>query len=280
MIIDCHTHAFAEKIAAKVVEQLVSYYQIQTGFNGQLEELLRVANEANLDALFLLVAATKPEQVKPAHDWVISLASQTNEELKTAYHLKSCPRIIHFGTYHPDDPNWLHELRRLKTAGVKGIKLHPEFQGIDLADRRLWPFFEELAGDFILLTHVGDPVHSPTNFSTPAKVAAIARHFPDLKIIAAHMGGYCFWEEALQHLAGVENVYFDTSSTLSYIDPDLLRQLISKHGTEKILFGSDYPLNSPRHEFELLDQIKWLNSAAKEQILGGNCQRLLELQSP
>jgi predicted TIM-barrel fold metal-dependent hydrolase len=266
MLIDCHTHAFADKIAEKAVDQLIHYYQLPTTFGGTLDDLLAQATLAHLDAFILLVAATKPEQVKPAHDWVISLAAR----------LPAHPKIVRFGTYHTDDPHWLTEINRLRAAGIRGIKLHPEFQGIDLADPRLDALFEEIAGEFTLMVHVGDPRKTPNNLSTPAKVAALKRKFPKLTIIAAHLGGYCYWEEAFRDLAGLD-VFFDTSSALPYIDPALLRRLIDRHGIEHLLMGSDYPLRSPLQELEILESYRWLTSSQKDAICGGNCAHLLGL---
>jgi predicted TIM-barrel fold metal-dependent hydrolase len=276
MLIDCHTHAFADKIAEKAVAQLIDYYQIPTGFGGRLSDLLKVAVEAKLDALIMLVAATKPEQVKPANDWALALKKADPLELETKYELRALPQIVPFGAYHPDDPNWLNEIQRLRDTKVKGIKLHPEFQGIDLADLRLRDFWAEIESDFIVMIHVGDPVHSESNHSTPRKIAAILDNFPKLKVIAAHMGGYLFWNEAYDILAG-RDLYLDTSSTLPYIDPGLLQKLISKHGTGKVLFGSDYPLRSPAQDLELFERMDWLTAAEKDRIFGLNCAELLEL---
>jgi predicted TIM-barrel fold metal-dependent hydrolase len=274
MLIDCHTHAFAEKIAAKAVSQLISYYKIPTSCGGRLPDLLTAANQANLDALILLVAATKPEQVRPANDWILALKDTAPATLREQMQLSRIPRIIPFGTFHRDDPEWPTEIRRLRAAGIKGLKLHPEFQGIDLADPALGAFFEEVEPDFVLMIHVGDPRVSPDNFSTPKKVARILRNHPKLRIIAAHLGGYCFWEEALAELAG-KNLYLDTSSALSFIPDGLLREIIRKHGVEKLLFGSDYPLAAPGNELHRIDRIDWLTAAEKALILGENCRRLL-----
>ncbi len=274
MLLDCHAHAFADKIADKAVMQLIDYYKIETTNGGRLSDLINAANQAKLDAFVLLVAATKPEQVKPANDWVLQIAAKSQAELELATGLANVPRIITFGTYHPADPNWPVEVSRLKAAGIKGIKLHPEFQGIDLADPSLEPFFEEVGADFALMIHIGDPKVSSANLSTPRKVAAIIKRFPKLRIIAAHLGGYCFWDEVMEELAGKE-IYLDTSSALPFIPPEILKKIISKHGYSKILFGSDYPLNTPQKELELLDRISWLSTTAKERIYGQNCAELL-----
>jgi uncharacterized protein len=277
MLIDCHAHAFADKIAEKAVCQLVDYYSLPTTFGGRLEDLLAVASGAGLDAVVLLIAATRGEQVGPANDWIIELA-QDRPGSSDKSPMRRTPKIIPFGAYHPDCPNWLEEIQRLRNAGIKGIKLHPEFQGIDLADPRLRDLFAEVQRDFTLMVHVGDRETCHTNLSTPHKLAAILNDFPGLKVIAAHMGGYLFWEEVLHSLAG-RDVYLDTSSTFPFIDPELLRRIISKHGTDRILFGSDYPLRSPQQDLPLLDAISWMSDDAKESIKGKNCAHLLGIDS-
>ena len=72
---------------------------------------------------------------------------------------------------------------------MKGIKLHPEFQGIDLGDPSLRDLLAEIEHDFILIIHIGDPVVSHENHSTPAKAAAILDNFPRLRLIAEKSGG-------------------------------------------------------------------------------------------
>jgi hypothetical protein len=274
MIIDFHTHAFVEKIAAKAVVQLINYYKVQTEYSGTLPELVREENKINANAIVLLVAATKAAQVIPANNWALSLKKQSPA---TGISSDSrMPELVPFGTYHPDDPNWLSEIERLRCAGCRGIKLHPEFQGIDLADSRLNTFFEEISNDFTVLIHMGDVLRSASNKSTPQKLAAILDRFPSLTVIAAHMGGYHFWEESLEKLAG-RNIYFDTSSTLPYIEKDLFQRLVRKHGTERILFGSDYPLQSPAQALADIDSLGWLSLSQKEQILGNNAAALLGL---
>jgi predicted TIM-barrel fold metal-dependent hydrolase len=264
MLIDAHTHAFADKIAEKAVLQLIDYYSIPTSHGGTVSDLMRQAQIAKLDAMVMLVAATKVEQVKPANDWMLSRPWESFE---------NHPIIIPFGSYHVDDDNWLNEIYRLRDAGIRGIKIHPEFQQIDLADPRLLPFCEEIQGDFTLMVHVGDPVITDDNYSTPAKVAKLLELFPDLTIIAAHLGGYCLWDDVHDMLAG-KNLYLDTSSAAQYIDQNLMEKIIRRHGVEKILCGSDYPLTSPIEAINTIMDVKWLSNEEKELITGGNAARL------
>jgi len=276
MRIDFHSHAFADKIAQKAVEQLVNYYGVRAAYAGTLPGLVREAVNARFDALVLLVAATKASQVRPANDWAIRVGRYTSAELARVCGVGPAPRLIPFGTYHPDDPSWLEEIRRLRLAGCRGIKLHPEFQGIDLADPRLDPFFEEISGDFIVVFHMGDKKKSAQCLSAPHKLAAILGRFPKLKAVAAHMGGYHRWEESLAELAGKE-LYFDTSSTIAYVDKTLLKKIVARHGTERIVLGSDFPLQSPAEAYAELESLDFLTASEKEAIAGKNAARLLGL---
>jgi predicted TIM-barrel fold metal-dependent hydrolase len=277
MLIDCHTHAFADKIADKARDYLIEYYGISTDYGARLSDLVCVAQEASLSALVLLAAATKPEQVRPINDWVLHTLPSFKKNLKKKE--ASSPQIIPFGAFHPGDRNWQSEIARLREAHIKGIKLHPEFQGIDLADPALYDFFAEIEPDFIVMLHVGDKIVTDHNLSTPKKVAAIHAAFPKLKIIAAHMGGYRFWEEAYEVLAG-KDVYIDTSSAIEYMDHAMIQKIISRHGSERVLFGSDFPLRSPKEEYEILDRFRWLRTSDKENIAGLNCAKLLGLSIP
>ena len=272
ILIDCHTHAFDDKIADKARAHLIDYYGVSTNYGARFCDLIDSAYEASLSALVLLAAATKPEQVHSINEWILKTLPSLENKLKKTIH--PFPLIIPFGVYHPNDSNWQSEISKLRNAKIKGLKLHPEFQGIDLADPKLNDFFAEVENDFVVMMHVGDKTVSDQNFSTPKKVAAIHASFPKLKIIAAHMGGFRFWEEVYEVLAG-KDLYIDTSSAISYMDKSMIRKIISRHGTDKVLFGSDYPLRSPKEEYEILDRLHWLSTFEKEKIAGINCAALL-----
>jgi predicted TIM-barrel fold metal-dependent hydrolase len=276
MLIDCHTHAFADKIADKARDYIIEYYGLKTNFGARFSDLIDSAREASLNALVLLTAATKPEQVHAINNWILKTLPALIKTMEKSPH--PVPQIIPFGAYHTGDKGWQSEIARLRNAKIKGIKLHPEFQGIDLADPALNDFFAEIENDFIVMIHVGDRIVSDKNLSTPKKVAAIHKNFPGLKIIAAHMGGYKLWDEAYELLAG-KDIYIDTSSAICYMEASMIKKIIKRHGTEKVLFGSDFPMKSPKEEYEFLDGFNWLTTQEKEKIAGINCAKLLEIKT-
>lgn len=277
MLVDIHTHAFADPIADKAVAFLIDYYKIPTSHGGRLKDNLQAAAKAGVNINVLLVAATKPTQVQPANDWILKVNAMSTDELATLSGVVNPPKLVPFGTVHPEDPDMMNEFHRLKAAGIKGIKLHPDFQGFSLDDSRLYPIFDAMGDSMILMTHVGDAARQPSDPSTPRHVRQILHDFPKLRVIAAHLGGYCYWDEALDELAG-RDVYLDLSSTLSFIPSQILHNFFQRHSTERILFGSDYPLFSANEELQKIkSMLPDLSSEVRDRILYKNALDLLRL---
>ena len=260
MTLDIHTHAFHPKIAGKILGQLEAHYGIAPAGTGLTADLFARLDAAGIERAAVLAAATSPAQVIPANNWALELAATE-------------PRIIAFGTIHPGFAQFEAELARLERAGIKGIKLHADFQGFSLDDPALLPILESMSGHFTVLFHVGDRLPPHLNPSCPAKLAALKRKFPKLTMIAAHLGGYLQWAQALEHLAGTD-VYLDTSSSLPFIPDSLLHAILDRHPPERVFFGSDYPLFDPGVELERLRARLRLNSTRTDLLLNGG-ERLL-----
>ena len=260
MQIDIHTHAFPPAVASKVLTQLLDHYGIQGVGLGLVDDLLTRARTAGLDKVVVHSAATAAAQVIPANNFAISLQRDN-------------PDVVAFGTLHPDYKDWETQLQRLKRHGIKGLKLHPEFQGFWLDDQRLHPIIEAAQHDFIFMVHIGDRPAPKDNPSCPYKLATLLDNFPQAQFIGAHMGGYHQWQHALTALAG-RNVYMDTSSTLDFIDDSTLHALFNKHDHERILFGSDYPLYDPATEMSKLQKRMQFSEGKMEQLLTNACKLL------
>lgn len=262
MLIDIHTHAFHPKIAHKAVEHLNDYYTVSCAGTGTVTDLLARQAKAGIERCVVLCAATQPAQVIPANNYAILLQ-------------KEYPNIIAFGTLHPAFTEWEKQLAHLKAAGIRGIKLHPDFQGFWLNDPRLLPMLEHAQDDFVFEVHIGDYLPPDQNPSCPYKAAALLDAFPRLRLIAAHMGGYQHWSYALEALAG-RDVWLETSSTTPFINPELLGKLLAKHPRERVLFGSDYPLYDPGDEAYRLQKMTGFSDTEMEEIMS-NAQPLLGL---
>jgi len=177
-----------------------------------------------------------------------------------------------FRSLHPDDPEWETRLEDLWARGIRGIKLHPDFQGFRLDDPRLDPIVEALAGRFALLVHVGDRLPPGENPSCPITAARLGRRHPGLDLIVPHLGGYLHWDTALDHLLGLP-VWIDTSSSLPFLDDAKLADIFRRHPRERLLFGSDYPIFDPETELTRLAGRLGLGTSRAEE-LAANAGRL------
>jgi uncharacterized protein len=257
-IFDVHAHAFPEKVCQKAVQQLEKYYDIKIPNLGSLQGLQESAKAAKVTHVALHMAATNPQQVEVANDWIGDVSS---------------PNIIGFGTLHPDYFQFTKEIERIYQKGIRGIKFHSEFQKFPLDDPRMWPIYEALEGRFIVMFHMGDKTSSN---SAPSKLAKVLDAFPKMQVIAAHLGGWFMWEEAENYLYQ-RDIYLDTSSTNWCLPPAKIAYLIQKHGVDKVLFGSDYPITTHQEEVNGILNLP-ISEEDKEKILWHNGAKLFGLK--
>ncbi len=186
--------------------------------------------------------------------------------------------IICFGTVHPEFAEFKEEIKWLKENGFLGIKFHPDYQDFFVDDKKMYPFYDSIAkNDMIILFHSGvDPAFMPPYHCTPKRLQRVLKDFSGAKIIAAHMGGYRFFEETLECLIG-EDVYLDTSFFFGEVDIESPEEIFRKHGIEKILFATDSPWKEQKREVEYVDSLR-LSEEEKEKIFWKNAQRLLGLK--
>ena len=263
MIIDFHIHAFPNDIAERAINTLSEVVNVQCHTNGTMDDTRRLLEEQRIDYGVLLPIATKPTQQFTINSWA---AEQFNG------------RIISFGTVHPDAPDVEEEIYRIKSLGLKGIKIHPDYQNVFLFEEKMKPIYrlcEELK--LPLLMHMGyDPLSPAVRHAMPYHLLTITEEFPKLKIIGAHLGGVFAWEEVLFYLCGRDNIWLDTAHLAGWIEPKLLTAIIKKHGADKILFASDCPWHKPQMELELIETLP-LTEAEKERIYWKNATELLEI---
>ena len=259
--IDFHIHAFSDEIAERAIKTLINNANIPCYTDGAINDTRRLLAEQGIDYGVLLPIATKPSQQCKLNTWAAEQAGGG---------------IIPFGTVHPDAPDVADELQRIQSLGLKGVKLHPDYQGVFLFEEKMNPvyrFCEELG--LPLIIHMGyDPVSPKVRRAMPYHLIAINATYPRLKIIGAHLGGMYAWEDVLLYLCGRENIWLDTSYLAGEIDAGLLTAVIKKHGADKILFASDCPWHTPQMERELIESLP-LSDADKEQIFWKNAAELL-----
>ena len=125
MVIDIHTHTFPDKLAATTIPKLEGMSHTRAYVDGTVSGLRTSMARAGVDASLVLPVATNPRQVVHVND----SSAQIND-------LGPETGVYSFGCMHPDFSDYRAELSRVKELGMKGIKLHPVYQGVDFDDIR------------------------------------------------------------------------------------------------------------------------------------------------
>jgi predicted TIM-barrel fold metal-dependent hydrolase len=206
--------------------------------------------------------ATVKEQVKAINSFILSA-------------VKSYPQFTGLITLHPD--NTVKEIdEEIKFAldnGLKGIKLHPDFQRFRIDDKKMYNIYSAAQGVLPILFHAGD---KRFDFSSPRYIAHVAGTFKKLKCAAAHFGGYSEWE-SVGCFADTPNVYFDTSSSLKFLPAEEAVEIIKTLGEERFMFGTDYPMW--RHDAELSRfNALALSENARRKILCENAEKFYGIE--
>lgn len=263
MKIDTHIHAYTDSLAERVVAKLSATADCPCYTDGTIKGTREMLARSGIDYGVLLPIATKPTQQTTINNWV--------NEVKGG-------SIIPFGTVHPFAEDALDELERIKGMGFKGVKLHNDYQGVFIFDekcQRIYKRCEELGLPVVF--HMGyDPVSPVIHRAMPYDLIELSGRYPKLRLIGAHMGGNYMWEHVLRYVAGLPNVYFDTAYVAKDMDRALFAEIVKKHGTDRILFGSDLPWSDPRTEIELVESLNSPDNE-KDKIFHKNAQELLEL---
>lgn len=264
MIIDFHVHAFPDALAAKALPLLSKCSGgVKPNYDATISGLESYLAKNNVDYAVVLNIATNPHQEKKVNDFAISLLEKKN--------------IIPFGSVHPDSPNALSELERLAKAGIRGIKLHPDYQHFFVDDEKMFPIYKKIAElGFITVFHAGvdigypNPVHC-----TPERLLRVLDLFDDAPVVAAHFGGWLLWDSVLEDLCGTK-VYLDTAFSSGKMPPDYAKELIKAHGADKVLLGSDMPWSDTLDEVRFVHSLD-LSAEDEEKILSNNAKRLLNI---
>ena len=255
-IFDAHVHIYPDKIAEKASRHVGDFYGIGMNSDGTLKSLMEDIKEGGISRCLVHSVATKHDQVWKINDFIHETAEKSNG------------MFVGFCTLHPsmtvDEIDG--EVERVKAMGLKGIKLHPDCQKFRIDDPKAMLMYEIIDNRLPILFHTGDKRY---NYSNPDKMKTAALHFPRQRMIAAHFGGYSEWQTAVDTLAGIENIWYDESSSLAFITPEKAKEYINAYGEDRIFFGTDYPMWNAKDELALFDRID-LTDTQREKILWKN----------
>ncbi len=261
--IDSHCHIYPEKIAEKAVVGTDNFYGGKSFCKGTVSDLLEQGKNAGIDHFIVQSVATTPKQVKSINEFIATEVENSNG-LMTG-----------LGTLHPDSSDLRGDIAHLLELGLKGVKLHPDIQAFKIDDYRCLKIYELCEQEGLpVLMHTGDNRY---DYSNPNRLLPILKIYTSLTVIGAHLGGWSIWEEASEQYCEIPNFYVDCSSSFPYLKPETAKAIIKKYGADKVLFGTDYPMWSPKTEIEYFLGLD-LDENEIRSILNMNAKKLFGLE--
>lgn len=258
-LIDFHTHIYPDKLAVRGSQSICDFYGLEYHCTGSADVLLDEGHLAGISKFVLLPVAVKPEHVRSINEFTAKEVSEHTE-----FH--------GLGSIHADMENILCEVEHIKALGLKGVKIHPDTQGFAIDDERLYPMYDALGEDMLLVVHCGDPRY---DYSRPERLKKVLNTFPKLKVVGAHLGGWSMFDEAFECLKDT-GCYVDISSCIMFIGAEETKKYINKYGADRILFGTDFPLWNPVREVERFMSLN-LSDSDMQKIAHLNAHRLLDI---
>jgi len=278
VIIDFHTHILPPQVKENRDDFVrrdacfAEFYSSPKAKMATAEELIASMDQAEIDTSVILNTGWMSQELcAQINDYILEAAARYPD------------RLVAFCAIQPKAGEAaIAELERCARGGARGIgELRPDIQGFDLGDKELMEPFAEVARrcHLLFLIHASEPVghlYPGKGTITPDTLYRFISNFPELYVICAHWGGglpfYALMPEVASALA---NTFFDTAATPFLYQPRIFGHIADIAGADKILFGSDYPLMSPRRVMAQIESVG-LSPEVKAMILGGNARRLLE----
>lgn len=266
MIIDFHTHIFPDHIASQTVQKLEESGEVKSYLSGKKNDLLVSMKQANITYSVILPVVTRKEQFRSVNEW--------------AAKINGVDGLFSFGGIHPDSLDYKLELEKIKAYGLKGIKLHPDYQNTYIDDDKYLRIITyALKLGLYITIHCGIDVSYPNNSKClPENILSMLQaveqdNKKEPKIILAHTGSLDCWDQVEAMLVG-QNVWLDISFTLGRIKTEQFLRIMNKHGMEHILFATDSPWMDQKRMVELVENLP-ITKEAKDQIFWKNAYHIL-----
>ncbi len=267
MLIDFHTHAFPDKLAVKAMATLSSKVDFPPVTDGTVSSLLDKMCEDNVDISVVCNIATNPRQNINVNLFAVDTLKNHGDKL------------VPLGSIHPDYPSPAEEIEKLHAVGIKGLKLHPDYMERVIDD----PSYDEIFAlaaefDMFILIHAGFDVYSPNKIhASPDAILNRLARSPKTKLIAAHFGGNALYDEVSEKLIG-KNLFIDTSMGTRFgLEKAVAEKMLTRHGSDMILFGSDCPWCSAKDTYDFISSLA-ITDDLKEKIFYENAEKLLGMK--
>lgn len=244
MIIDVHSHIFQDRYFGEKLLAETKLAGYPKGFPSCTPEQYRQAMEL-VNCAFVFGITAHAMGVHTPHEDIAAVVRQNPK------------KFIGFMALDPSNPKAIDEMDYCThQLSFKGIKLYPTMAHFDINDSRFYAFFEHAAKlGLVVLSHFGASpfTESVLKYSHPLLVDDLASRFPALKFIIAHMG-HPWQRDTAIVVRKHRNVFADVSGLWHrpWEGFNSLLTAIEWGITDKLLFGSDYPIWTPHFAIEKL----------------------------
>ena len=234
-IIDAHAHIFPDKIALKASANIGRFYDIPMYTDAMASTLLREGATVGVERYLVCSSAVTPDQTVQINNFI-------------SENCKAHPEFVGLGALHPDFEDIPGELDRMMELGLMGVKFHNDFQRYPIDDEKAIPMYREIAKRGLpILLHMGDHRY---DFSGPERLKNLMLRVPDLRVQAAHFGGWSVWDRVDCLPRDPERLVFDTCSSLAFMEKEKALRLIDHYGVEAFMFGTDFPMWNTEKEVQ------------------------------
>jgi hypothetical protein len=260
--------AFDEQMHAEVERQLRN----QLLWGSEAAATHTIPNfVAELDAMRFQAAALLPIAIgMPFGDDV------TEQWLDALERTDASDRFIPFASVHPSAGDWRERLRGYGRRGVRGLKIHPEMQRVFPDEPRVMEIYEECERlGLVIIFHAGRSGIEPEfmrKYALLRRFAEPVRAFPRVQFALGHAGARDV-EDAVALAKKHDNVWLEiTGQGVTQLDA-----IIKDVGTERLLFGSDWPFYPLAATLAKVLLVTENNKPARAAIIRHNADRILEM---
>ena len=250
----------------RVKEQIIDFHS-HIGADQSAERLLASMLRAGITCSVLRPVVTRPEEFQRINN----AAAKVNARYGG--------KLLSFGSIHPLSQQYKQELHYIKSLGLLGIKLHPDLQGVQF-DHREYLHIIDYASELGLAVavHAGITQRQPMQVKCPPRIAAkVIEELQPPRLILTHLGGFKQWSSVEEELIG-RQVYLDCAACALYMPKEQFERIVNRHGSDKILFATDFPETDPRDMIEWIEKCD-LTEKQKQNIYKENACRLLKLHA-
>lgn len=244
---------------------------------GTLDELAKWLDLLGAEGAVAFAPFTQSE----AHPFV---TMDPNKWLYAQLKKKRYGNISAFMLVNPKEGHQAVEtLKEYVNKGFSGIKIHPAIFKIKINDPSFEDFYsqaEELRAPIVF--HTGFDPRWRLDECMPLLIDDVARKHPNLPLILAHTGGSAFFHQALAVIQNNQNCYAEITSCVRqdhelYIPKEDLMLLIKLVGSNRIIYGADYPygeFNSIKKDIDIING--WaISKEDKDNVLGKTLKSLI-----